>query len=159
MTAQTEFKALTLLRSMELTADMETEHLKKLAAAASEVEFSKDEIIYDEGQSGKGVYIIQTGQVVIEMMGLDQTYIVIHRLGPGELFGWSSLFPRERKNARARALESTRAIALDANRLRSAWQHDHALENAIIQRTGKVMLDRIRNARKQLVDALASGEK
>lgn len=155
MTMQTEFKVLSRLRSLEIFADLETEHLKKLAAAASEVEFHENDIIYDEGHVGHGVYIIDSGQVAIEMKSFNEDYVTLHRLGPGEVFGWSALFPAERKGARARVLKPTQAIMLDANQLRAAWQHDHRFENAIIHRTTWVMLDRIRQARRQLVDALA----
>ncbi len=159
MTSQSELRALTLIRSTEIMGDMETEQLKKIAAAASEVEFSGDEVVYDEGELGKAVYIIRSGQVVVEMNVPGQGYITIHTLGPGQLFGWSSLFPSQRKGARARTIKPTRAIAINANQLRAAWQTDHALENAIIQRTARVMIDRIKSTRQQLVNALAEGEK
>lgn len=159
MTTQTELKVLTILRNLPLTADMKTEHLKKMAAAAREVEFSNQEIIYDEGHLGQGIYIIQSGQVAIEMKTLTNDYIIIHLLGAGELFGWSALFPAERKNARARAMQPSRAILLDTARLQAAWQQDQAFENALIQRTTRVMLDRIRNTRRQLADSLASPDK
>lgn len=46
MTSQTELKALTMLRAVSLTCDLEIKHLKKLAAMAREVEFAAGEIIY-----------------------------------------------------------------------------------------------------------------
>jgi hypothetical protein len=55
-----------------------------------------------------------------------------------------------------RAAEFTRAIAIDAAQLRSAWQADHTLEYAIVRRAGKDMANRIRATRQQLADILAS---
>lgn len=156
MTQQTEFKTLAILRNMDLTRDMETKHLKKIAAVATEVEFAQDEIIYSAGEIGKAVYIIRSGEVAIEMEVPGQGQVNILTVGPGELFGWSSLFPSERKNARARAIKPTQAIAIDAEQLRAAWQTDHTLEHAIIQRTAKVMVDRIKGTRQRLLEALAS---
>lgn len=155
MTSQSELKILTILRSTELTHDMETNHLRKLASIASEVEFAEDEVIYEAGEVGKAVYLIETGEVVIEMDAPGVGPVKVLTVGPGQLFGWSSLFPAERKTARARAVQPTRAVAIDANRLRALWQTDHGLEYAIIRRATRVMADRIKATRQQLVKALA----
>ena len=156
MTTQTELKALTILRSVELTHDLETKHLKKLAALAHEVEFSEGEIIYRPGEVGKALYLVESGAVVIEMEVPGQQPVTTLTVGPNELFGWSSLFPSERKQARARAVKPTRAIAIDAARLQAAWQTDHELEYAIIRRVSRVMADRIRATRQQLANMVAS---
>jgi CRP-like cAMP-binding protein len=52
---------------MKALHGMETAHLKKLAALASEVNFAKDQIIYREGDLGDAIYFIIDGRVVIEM--------------------------------------------------------------------------------------------
>jgi CRP-like cAMP-binding protein len=156
MTSKTEYKALKMLRSVELTGDMETEHLHKLASLAREVEFLEGEIIYCRGDMGKAVYLIEEGEVVIETDVPGQGPVTLNFLGPGQFFGWSSLFPSERKMASTRALEPTRAIAIVASQLRAAWQVDHYLENAIIRRAGRDMINRIKAMRRQLVDMLAS---
>ena len=159
MTTQIELKVLTALRSSEITKDLETEHLRKIAAVAKEVEFAAGQIIYNEGEKGKAVFIIQAGKVVIEMKAPGQEgRVVVHTLGPDQIFGWSSLFPTEQKKARARAVKPTRVLAIDAVRLRDVWQTDHTLENAMIRLTSKVMLDRIKSARAQLAEVLARGD-
>ena len=155
MTQQTELRILTILRNIDLTRDMETKHLKKLASIAKEVEFAEGDIVYNEGEIGTAVYIIQSGEVAIEMDIPRQGNVNILTVGPGELFGWSSLFPTERKKARARIVKPTRAIAIDADLLRAAWQTDHTLEYAIIQRTATIMASRLRTTRQRLADALA----
>ena len=150
MTTKTEFKALTLLRSAELTKDMETKHLKKLAALARTVTFAEGEIIYHPGDVGQGLYLIEDGQVVIEMEIPGQHSMILKTLGPGQFFGWSSLFPREQKIFFTRATQQTHAIMINAEQLRNAWQTDHNLEYAIIRRAGKDMANRIRATRQQL---------
>lgn len=156
MTSKTEYKALKMLRSVELTSDMDTDHLHKLASLAKEVEFLEGEIIYCRGDMGKAVYLIEEGQVVIETDVPGQGPVILNILGPGQFFGWSSLFPPERKMASTRALQPTRAIAINAGQLRAAWQVDHYLENAIILRAGRDMVNRIKGMRRQLAAMLAS---
>ena len=116
---------------------------------------SEGEIIYCRGDMGKAVYLIEEGQVVIETDVPGQGPVTLNILGPGQFFGWSSLFPPERKMASTRALKPTRAIALNASQLRAACQVDHNLEYAIVRRAGRDMVDRIKATRQQLADMLA----
>jgi CRP-like cAMP-binding protein len=152
MTTKTALKALTMLRSAELTADMDTKQLKEMAALATEVEFSPGEIIYEKGSTGRALYLIQEGEVVLEADVPGQGRVIMSRLGPGQFFGWSSLFPPERKMGWTRAVKPTQAIAFPADRLRASWRADHELEYAIIRRAGKDMANRIKATRQRLAD-------
>jgi CRP-like cAMP-binding protein len=156
MTSKTELKALTLLRSAELTHDLDTKHLTALAAMASEVEFAKNDIIYEKGSVGRALYLIEDGEVVIETEVPGQGNVVMNTLGPGQFFGWSSLFPPERKMAWTRAVKPTHVIAFNANQMWAAWRTDHSLEYAMIRRAGRDMANRIKATRHQLTKMLDS---
>jgi len=148
-----ELKALTMLQSAELTRDMETRQLKKLASMASQAEFSEGEVIYQKGDMGRAVYLIEAGEVVVEMTVPDHGQVTIITFGPGQFFGWSSLFPSERKMAWTRAAKPTRALAINASRLKAACQFDHNLEYAIVRRASRAMADRILAVRRQMADS------
>ena len=150
MASKTELNALTMLRSIELTRDMETRHLRKLASIAQEIVFHEGEIIYRQGDKGKGLYLIQEGNVVIEMEIPGQDQVIMNDLGPSEFFGWSSLFPLEHKMAWTRASQSTRALMFEADLLRDACRLDHTLEYAIVRRAGRDMVHRIKATRHYL---------
>jgi len=156
MTSKIELNALSMLRSAELTHDMETKHLTAMAGIAVEMEFAQDTIIYEKGSRGQALYLIEVGEVVIETEVPGQGRIVMNRLGPGQFFGWSSLFPLERKMGWTRAAKPTRVIAFNANRLQSLWRANHELEYAIIRRAGRDMANRIKATRQQLADVLTS---
>jgi CRP-like cAMP-binding protein len=149
MTFITKSKAVKLLQSAELTCDMEIRHLRKLASIASEVEFSEGEIIYRKGDVGQALYLIEEGQVVVEMTVPGQGQVIINTFGPDQFFGWSSLFPSERKMALTRVVKPTRAVAINASKLRAACQFDHNLEYAIVRRATRAMIDRIKAHRQQ----------
>ncbi|MCB0192606.1 MAG: Crp/Fnr family transcriptional regulator [Anaerolineae bacterium] len=156
MTNKNELRALTTLRSLELTRDMETKHLKKLAALAHENTFERGEVIYAKGSLGRALYLILDGEIVIETDVPSHGRVVMNRLGPGQFFGWSSLFPPERKMAYTTATKPTRVLAINAAQLRAAFETDHNLEFAIVRCAGKDMADRIRASRQQLNDMISS---
>jgi CRP-like cAMP-binding protein len=155
MTSKIELKALTLLRSASITADMESKQLKKLASLAREVKFSRDEIISRKGDLGQALYLIEEGEVVIETEVIGQGYVSTDRLGPGQFFGWSSLFPPARKLGQTRAVKPTRALAFYAEEVRSAMHADHTLEYGLVRRAGQTMIDRIKTMRQQLAELYA----
>ena len=150
MTTKTDLKALTTLRSAELTHDMDSGHLRKLASIVRVVEFEANEVIYLRGDKGKAVYLIEAGEVVIETDVPGQNPILLNRLGPGQFFGWSSLFLPKRKLFSTQATMLTRAIAFNASQVRSACQVDHALEYTIVRRAGQDTANRIKATRRQL---------
>lgn len=156
MTTQQELIALTKLRSLKQTRGLETKHLKKLASMASQVEFAKDEIIYYEGVKTKAVYIIEEGEIIIEMKTPNGEMIVINRIGPDDWFGISSLFSVEERGSQiARANKATRAIAIDAEELQEALRLDQAFDSAVVRFANQIMIDRIRETRQQLVRLFA----
>ncbi len=157
MTTQTELRMLTVLRSMKALHGMETVHVKKLAALATEVTFATDQIIYREGDLGEAIYFIEEGQVIIEMSVPESSKpVMMYTVEPGQLFGWSALFPPRRKQARARAVVPTRVIAIRAAQLRAAFQADQSLQNAMIERVTEVIADRLSATRGQLARSVQS---
>ncbi|RMF04148.1 MAG: cyclic nucleotide-binding domain-containing protein [Chloroflexi bacterium] len=156
MTSKLELKVITLLRSVELTREMDSNHLKTLASFAKEVEFEANTLIYRRGDKGQAVYLIEEGEVVIEMDIPGHGLMVMNTLGPGDFFGWSSLFTSERKMAWTRATKNTRAIAFDAEQLQAACKLDHELEYAIVRRAAQSTANRIKANRKQLADLIST---
>ena len=154
MTSKFELQVLTLLRSVELTRTMDSKHLKILASVAQEKIFEADRLIYRRGDKGQAVYLIAEGEVVIEMEIPNYGLMVMNTLGPGDFFGWSSLFPSEHKMAWTRSTKQTRVIAFDAVKLREACAADHDLEYAVIRRAAESTANRIKYNRQSLIDML-----
>ncbi len=156
MTSKLELKVLTLLRSVELTRGMNTEQLKRLASIAREVEFEAGKLIYKRGDAGQAVYLLEEGEVVIEMDVPGYGLMVMNTLGPGDFFGWSSLFPSERKMAYTRASKQAKAIAFDAGMLREICKSDHEFEYAVVRRAAESTANRIKANRQQLISMVTS---
>ena len=146
-------EALRILQAAELTSDMEMNHLCKLASMACEMEFPEGEIIYHRGDMGQALYLIEEGRVVVEIDVPNLGLVTVNIFGPGQIFGWSSLFPSERKIGWTRTTKPTRVLAINANRLRAAFQFDHNLEYAVVRRAARAMVDRIKACRQQWVAA------
>lgn len=87
---------------------------------SNELKFEEDQIIYRAGDVGEAIFIVGSGQVIIERDVPDHPPVTIHTLGPGQSFGWSSIYPHERWSATARAAKPTYVIAIKADYIRKA---------------------------------------
>jgi len=80
--------------------------------SAYERSFVAGEIVYDAGQPGEALYVIQSGHVELTRSGPDGQR-VIARHGPGEFFGEIAVLLGRPRTTRAVASGDTRVLQLD----------------------------------------------
>jgi CRP-like cAMP-binding protein len=156
MTSETIIQA---LESMEFTQDLDRKHLEILASISSQVTFSEGANLFREGDISELVYLIEEGEVILETQVPGHGQVAIHTIGPGQLLGWSSLFPPEKKTAGARALQPTRAIAINAAQLRELCDTNPELGCKMMWRVAQVISNRLRIARAQILDIFEPSRK
>lgn len=155
----TALRIVTTFRSMEAFCNLDPLHLHKLAAIATEIQFEEGAIIYRAGEVGRAIYLILEGEVAVEMEVVDYGTVILFTLGPGQLFGWSSLFPTRRKQARARVVQPTQVIAIHAAYLRDMFRADHEMERTVMDCMTEVVVDRVRGARLELAKLMVAEQK
>jgi CRP-like cAMP-binding protein len=74
------------------------------------------EVVFDEGEPGDHLYVIQAGEVELVRETSSERRVVA-RLGPGAFFGELGVVLGEPRSSRAVAVSSTRLIALDRETL------------------------------------------
>ncbi len=140
------------LQKMEFTRGLAPRHIEKLAEMAFEATFSEGDVLYNEGDLGDILYLIEEGLVTVETYVPSRGRVTIFTVGPGQLLGWSAFFPHKRKTASSRALKATRAIAISTPQLREVCQANCDLGYAIVWRIAEVIADRLKATRLQLMD-------
>lgn len=141
-----------VLKATPIFADMVDEHIAAIAGCAKNMQFPAKEKIYAEGDPADRFLIIQKGHVAIDMETVHRGILTVHTVGPGEVLGWSWLFPPYEWHYNARAVEDTKAIALDAQCIRRKSDEDPALGYELMKRFSAVMLSRLEATRMQLMD-------
>ena|SRR5581483_778940 len=130
---------------------MEMRHLMFLSGCASNVRFEPEEFVFREGEEANRCYLLRQGKVTLEIDAPPRGPIVIQTLGEGDVLGWSQLFPPYRWVFTARAIELTRAIALDAKCLREISEADHDFGYELLKRFSRIIQKRLQATRLQLV--------
>src|SRR6266568_781248 len=72
---------------------MKPEHLAILTECAMLAEFKKGELIFREGDPANRFYLIRSGRVELESEVKERDRMLIQTIGPGDVLGWSWLFP------------------------------------------------------------------
>jgi len=131
---------------------LEESYLQLLVGCASNVRFDAGEVIFREGEEANKFYLIRQGKVAVEMFAPSRGPIILQTLGEGEVLGWSWLVAPYRWRFDGRAVELTRAIALDGECLRGKCEEDHDLGYELMKRVSLVMEKLVQATRMQLAD-------
>ena len=140
------------LREHPFLEGLDAEHIKLLVGCASNVVFKSGEFIIREGEEADAFYFIRHGRVLIETHVPQKGPIMIRSREAGEILGWSWLVPPYRWHFDARAVELTRAIALDGKCLREKCEEDHDLGYEVMRRFVVIIAQRLEETRLQLLD-------
>lgn len=128
------------------------DHLTLITGCASNVRFDANNYIFREGEEAQHFFLIRQGRVGIEIIGPDRGPITIQTLSDGDILGWSWLIPPYEWHFDAKAIDLTRALALDAKCLRTKCESDHDLGYELLKRFSSVMEQRLQATIMQLLD-------
>jgi CRP-like cAMP-binding protein len=145
-------RELDLLIQHRFLEGMDIQFVRDLAECAKLVSFASGEFVLRQGASAKYFYLIRSGAVAVELFSSDGGPVVIQKLGKGDVLGWSWLIPPFQWRFDARALESTEAIELDGEVLKTAFEKFPAFGYAVLHRFVKVVADRLEAERLKLVN-------
>lgn len=123
-----------------------------MAGCAAPVTFADGHLIMSEGQPADTLYLVQRGQVSLEVHAPGQGTLVIETVGPGHVVGWSWMFPPYRWSVDARASGEVEAIAVDGPCLRAKVEADPVFGLELARRIGAEMLERLQGTRLRLLD-------
>src|SRR5262245_15354457 len=113
---------------------MTPEYLDILAEQATEMKFEEGDTLFREGEPAAKFYLVETGRVLIEAHEAGDGSALIQTVIPGEVLGWSWLFPPFVWHFQARALEPVNAIVLDGARLLIIAENNHGFGFELLRR-------------------------
>jgi CRP/FNR family transcriptional regulator, cyclic AMP receptor protein len=109
-----------LLARSELLAALGEDALGALADTSREVSLSRGEVLFDQDDAGRDLYILMSGRIAIAKRAPDGRSSVVALMEEEDLFGEMSLFDGQGRSAEARALEPSRVIAVPYDAVRAA---------------------------------------
>jgi CRP-like cAMP-binding protein len=92
----------------------------QLASLDSYVElchFTKDQVIFSQGQIADYVYILRLGEVIIQYKPYDAPLLIVTRIEPSVVFGWSAALGRIKYTSTAIAAVDSEAYQIQSEGL------------------------------------------
>ena len=132
--------------------DLDQRHIDFITGCGKNVVFKKDEFLFREGDDANEFFFIRHGRVLIETYIPEKGPVAIQTRQSGDVTGWSWMIPPYHWHFDARAIELTRAIALDGKCLRDKMDEDHELGYLLMKRFATLMAERLEATRIQLFD-------
>jgi CRP/FNR family cyclic AMP-dependent transcriptional regulator len=132
-------------------AGLNREQLALLIDCGMATNFKKGQTIFREGEMANRFYLIEIGKVVLESSEGLGNPVIIDTIGPGDLLGWSWMFPPYTWQFTARAVEPTAASFFYGTILREYCEKDHSLGYELLKRMSAVMVKRLQSARKNML--------
>ena len=101
-----------LLKNVDLFSGLKKKAIQSLGEFCVERSFKKDEILFKQGDSGIGLYIIASGKVKVvkEMSDGSELEVAVH--GPGAFFGEMTVLDNAPRSASVIAIEDTDCLLL-----------------------------------------------
>ena len=107
--------------------------------------FAGGEILFDEGDPGDKLYVIQAGAVELTREG-SEGHRLVARLGPGDFFGELGVVLGRPSTTRAVAIEDTRVLELDRGTLEAMCLEEPQIAIRLI----RVLVSRLIEAERRL---------
>ena len=140
-----------IVREHRFFAGLEERFVRLVVGCAKNVRFEAGEYLFREGGIADQLYLLRAGRVALEIPAAGRA-VTIQTVGESDIVGASWLVPPYRWGLDARALELTRAVAMDATCLRGKCEDDHSLGYEMMKRFMPILIQRLRAARLQILD-------
>ena len=99
------------LKNIPVFRDLSRREILEVDGLLHERTYERDEIIFEQGDAGHGVFIVVSGRVRMKS-SCKLLETAVPEFGPGDMFGELSLFNEAPRSATVIAIEPTFAVAL-----------------------------------------------
>jgi CRP/FNR family transcriptional regulator, dissimilatory nitrate respiration regulator len=105
-------KTIDVISAIPIFNGLPDDQIAAIKQIAVKIKVNKGEILFSEGDEGKGFFVIAEGRLKVFKVSPEGKEQILHILGPGQPFGEVSVFAGQRFPANAQALENSRVFFL-----------------------------------------------
>ncbi len=144
-----------VLAGHHFTHGMPDDYVATLSGAARHIRLPAKHRLFEEGGTADRFWLLQAGQVALDMHVPGRGLVVIEALGMGDVVGWSWLYPPYQWRLGAITLRPTQAFEVDGPAVRQMCAADPAFGYELTHRFLLVVVNRLQATRTRLLDLSA----
>lgn len=145
-----------LLRNLELFNGLSDHEIALIAQVSRNEQFSSGQMLFKEGEPAVKIYALIEGEV--EILKHDAgNVIIVDRVVPGKIFGWSALTEPAVLTASARTVKPTKLIVTDNNKLKCLFEKNPRMGYVVMSNLTRVISQRLSHFSKKLLEQNKKG--
>ena len=142
------------LAQLPLFNDLSAEQLELLQPLVEICSYSKDTIVFEQGQEAIYLYIVMSGDVSVRYKPYDGTALTVATVHSGGVFGWSAALGRDNYTSGALCLTDCTAYRIAGKKLHLLCEKYPETGVIILEKLTTVITERLRNTHDQVLSLL-----
>ena len=144
------------LKASNFFRDLEEVYFLRIAKLCREETFKAQDIIVNEGDEAKKIYVLNDGSIAIQVHLKKYQYVIISTIEEkGELFGWSALVEPKRYSATVKCLSETRVLSISGEELDELFKNDPVMGLTFMKKIASLIDQRLITMRSRLVSSVS----
>lgn len=133
--------------------------LERLVSMLVERRFDAGATVVAEGDPGRSMFIVHSGELVVSKRGDPEHAIRISSLAPGDFFGEMTLIEMQNRSATVVAQSPTVLYELTARELYTCYKADIKAYVMVLQNINRELCRRLRRADNRITELLLSANR
>jgi CRP-like cAMP-binding protein len=148
-----------MLKRFFCFADLTSEEAREVAGLLSTIDLENGETLFQQGEPSTAVYLLISGEVQIQIQGLDLSPRNFVTLGPGAIIGEMGPLTSEPRGATCIACTDTHLAQLPYSALNAGLERRDRWATSFLMATAKVLAQRLGALNKEILSIMAQLEK
>jgi CRP-like cAMP-binding protein len=123
-----------------------------LAECSMRATFEPGKLIVESGEPANCFHLVISGLITLETLGVHSP-LRVQSIGPGDVLGWSWLFPPYAWHFNAIAEQPTETIFFYGSRLLQECDRNHDFGYELFKRMSQILINRLQTTREKWIEA------
>ncbi len=133
-------------------AGLDPAYVEFMAESAKPRTAKKDEVLFRFHSPADSFFIVESGQVALEVAAIEGPSLKMQHVGPGSVLGWSWLIRPYQWSFQGRAEVDSELYEFDGVRIRQRCEEDPEFGYAVLSHFAGLMSERLSFARQAMID-------
>ncbi len=142
---------------LPLFHDLTDAQLAQIKTVLEPCHFAQGQVIFKQGQPAINLYILASGEVVVNYKPYDGPSLTVSYIQPGGVFGWSAALGRDCYTSTAQASVDSDALCLRGYNLYQFCESDPETGEVIMERLASVIAERLHSTYAEILSFLKRG--
>jgi CRP-like cAMP-binding protein len=142
---------------LSIFTGLDGDQIKQLSYFIEECQFPKDYVIFEQGQPADRLYILLSGEVIIRYKPYDGPPLLVARIEPGGVFGWSAALRRDIYTSGAESVQESVAYCIRGANLNVLCNQYPQTGKFFLERLASVIVERLSSTHTQVLGILTQG--